>query len=139
MPALLAGLSNVVSQPEGAQKVADAVRQQSTALGGFIDKLGPGNQTSLIDKGTQILSSLLGSRDQAALAGAVGSFAGVGRGAGASLLGILTPAIMGTIAGLTLPVSSPVRKTISPRHCLQALPICSTTATCLNRSATRGA
>ena len=98
VPALLAGLSNIVSQPEGAEKVADAVRQQSTALGGFIDKLGPGNQTSLIDKGTQILSSLLGGRDQAALAGAVGSFAGVGRGAGASLLGILTPAIMGTIA-----------------------------------------
>src|SRR5262245_58391660 len=69
VPALLAGLSNVASQPEGAQKVADAVRQQTTALGGFIDKLGPGNQASLIDKGTQILSSLIGSHDQAALAG----------------------------------------------------------------------
>jgi hypothetical protein len=98
VPALLAGLSNVASQPEGAQKLADAVRQQSTALGGFIDKLGPGNQASLIDKGTQILSSLIGGRDQTALAGAVGSFAGVGRGAGTSLLGILAPAVMGTIA-----------------------------------------
>jgi hypothetical protein len=98
VPALLAGLGNVASQPEGAQKVADAVRQQSTALGGFVDKLGPGNQASLIDKGTQILSSLIGSHDQAALAGALGSFAGVGRGAGTSLLGILAPAVMGTIA-----------------------------------------
>jgi hypothetical protein len=97
VPALLAGLSNAASQPEGAQKVADAVRQQSTALGGFIDKLGPGNQASLIDKGTQILSSLIGSHDQTALAGAVGSFTGVGRGAGTSLLGILAPAVMGII------------------------------------------
>jgi hypothetical protein len=97
VPALLAGLSNAASQPDGAQKVADAARQQSTALSGFIDKLGAGNQASLIDKGTQILSSLIGSHDQAALAGAVGSFAGVGRGAGTSLLGILAPAVMGTI------------------------------------------
>jgi hypothetical protein len=45
-----------------------------------------------------MLSSLLGSRDQNALAGTISSFAGVGQGATGSLLGMLAPVVMGTIA-----------------------------------------
>src|SRR5215510_5333265 len=97
IPGLLAGISGVAGQPGGAQRVADAARQQTSALGNFASMLGTGAQTSLVEKGSQMLSSLLGGRDQTALAGAVGKYAGLGQNASGSLLGMLAPIVMGTI------------------------------------------
>jgi hypothetical protein len=98
IPGLLAGLSGVAAQPGGAQRVADAARQQTGVLGNFASMLGTGAQSSLIEKGSQMLSSLLGGRDQTALAGAVGKYAGLGQNASGSLLGMLAPVVMGTLA-----------------------------------------
>jgi Bacterial protein of unknown function (DUF937) len=98
VPGLLAGLSGLATQPGGAQRVADAARQQTSVLGNFASMLGTGSQTSLVEKGSQMLSSLLGGRDQTALAGAVGKYAGLGQNASGSLLGMLAPVVMGTIA-----------------------------------------
>src|SRR5215510_9702316 len=98
VPGLLASLSGVTTQPGGAQKLVDAVRQQTGALGSFANMIGASGQSSLIEKGSQILSSLLGGRDQTALAGAVGKYAGLGQNASGSLLGMLAPLVMGTIA-----------------------------------------
>jgi hypothetical protein len=97
VPGLLAGLSGVATQPGGAQKLVDAVRQQSGTLGSFANTIGASGQSSLIEKGSQILSSLLGGRDQTALAGAIGKYAGLGQSASGSLLGMLAPIVMGTI------------------------------------------
>jgi hypothetical protein len=97
IPGLLAGLSGVAAQPGGAQKLVDTVRQQTGALGSFANMLGASGQSSLIERGSQILSSLLGGRDQTALAGAVSKYAGLGQNASGSLLGMLVPIIMGTI------------------------------------------
>ena len=97
VPGLLAGLSGVAAQPGGAQKLVDVVRQQTGALGSFAKMIGDSGQSSLIEKGSQILSSLLGGRDQTALAGALGKYAGLGQGASGSLLGMLAPIVMGTI------------------------------------------
>jgi len=97
VPGLLAGLSGVATQPGGAQKLVDAVRQQSGTLGNLTSAIGGGGQSSLIEKGSQMLGSLLGG-NQTALAGAVGKFAGLGQSSGGSLLGLLGPIVMGTIA-----------------------------------------
>jgi len=97
IPGLLAGLSGVAAQPGGAQKLVDTVRQQTGALGSFANMLGASGQSSLIEKGSQILSSLLGGRDQTALAGAISKYAGLGQNASGSLLGMLAPIVMGTI------------------------------------------
>ena len=97
VPGLLAGLSGVATQPGGAQKLVDAVRQQTGALGSFAKMVGDSGQSSLIEKGSQLLSSLLGGRDQTALAGAIGKYAGLGQSASGSLLGMLAPIVMGTI------------------------------------------
>jgi len=97
VPALLAGFSGVAAQPGGAQKLVDVAKQQTGALSSFANMIGGQGQTSLIEKGTQMLSSLFGGQDQTALAGAVGKFAGVGQGASGSLLGMLAPVVMGTI------------------------------------------
>ena len=98
VPALLAGFSGVAVQPGGAQKLVDAARQQTGTLANFANMIGGQGQTSFVEKGTQMLSSLFGGQSQTALAGAVGKFAGLGQGASGSLLGMLAPVVMGTIA-----------------------------------------
>jgi hypothetical protein len=97
VPALLAGFSSAATQPGGAQKLVDAATQTGT-LEGFARMLGAGNQSSLIESGSQMLSSLLGSGNQNALAGAIGKVAGMGQGTTGSLLGMLAPILLGTIA-----------------------------------------
>ena len=97
VPGLLAGLSGVALQPGGGQKLVDSAKQYSGTLGNFASMLGSGGQTSLVEKGSQMLSSLLGG-DQTALAGAVSKFTGLSQGASGSLLGLLAPVVMGTIA-----------------------------------------
>ena len=97
VPALLAGFSKTATQPGGAQKLVDAARQQTGTLGNFANMLGTGGQSSLIEKGSQMLSALLGGQDQNSLTQAVARFAGVDQGAAGSLLGMLAPVVMGTI------------------------------------------
>jgi hypothetical protein len=98
VPGILGGLTGVAAQPGGAERLADAARQQANSLGNISNVLGAGNQTSFTEKGTELLSSLLGGRDQNALAEAVAKFSGLGQGKTGSLLGMLAPLIMGTIA-----------------------------------------
>src|SRR5215510_13472500 len=97
VPGLLAGLCGVATQPGGAQQLVEAARQQTGALGSFAKMIADSGQSSLIEKGSQLLSSLLGGRDQTALAGAIGKYAGLGQSASGSLLGMLAPIVMGTI------------------------------------------
>jgi hypothetical protein len=97
VPGLLAGLCGVATQPGGPQRLVDAVRQQTGTLGSLASVIGSAGQSSLIEKGSQILSSLLGGRDQTALVGAVGKYAGLGQTASGSLLGMLAPIVMATI------------------------------------------
>lgn len=98
VPALLAGICGAATQPGGAQKLLNSARQQTGTLDKFSSMIG-GDKAGLIDKGSQMLSSLFSSQQQTALAGAVGKFSGLNTGTGSSLLGMLAPVIMGTIAG----------------------------------------
>jgi len=79
VPALLAGLSGAAEKPGGAEKLVDAVKQQSGVLDNFAKTIGSGGQSSLIDTGSRLLTSLLGGPDQSALAGAVAKFSGKSR------------------------------------------------------------
>ena len=97
VPALLAGLSGAAEKPGGAEKLVDAVKRQSGVLDNFVKTIGSGGQTSLIDTGSRLLTSLLGGPDQSALAGAVAKFSGLSQNASGSLLGMLAPIVMGTI------------------------------------------
>jgi hypothetical protein len=98
VPGLLAGFSGVATQPGGAQKLAEAAKQETGTLGRFADMLGAGGQSTFIERGSQLLTSLLGARDQSALVSAIGQFAGLGQGKSSSLLGMLAPMVMGTVA-----------------------------------------
>jgi hypothetical protein len=93
----LAAFNDVASQPGGAQKLVDAARQQTGSLGNVARALTTGEPSSLIDKGSQLLSLLVSGQNQNALTGAIAKFTGLGQGASGSLLGMLAPIVMGTI------------------------------------------
>ena len=97
VPGLLAAFSDVTTQPGGAQKLADSARQQVGSLGNFASVLATGGQSSLLEKGSQILSSLVGGQNQNALSDAISKFTGLGQNASGSLLGMLAPIVMGAI------------------------------------------
>jgi hypothetical protein len=98
VPALLAAFNNTATQPGGAQKLADAAKQQASTLGNFANILASGGESSLLQNGSQMLSSLVGSQNQNALTDAIARFTGLGQNASGSLLGMLAPIVMGTIA-----------------------------------------
>jgi hypothetical protein len=59
--------------------------------------IGGSNQASFIERGSSLLTSLLGSPDSASLASAVGRYAGLGQTRATSLLGMMAPLVMGLI------------------------------------------
>jgi outer membrane protein OmpA-like peptidoglycan-associated protein len=97
LPALLGVLGGVAVQPGGAQKLADLSKQSDPldSLAGVLG--GTSKTTALIDKGTQALTSLLSGQGKA-LTSAVSNFTGTGQSASSSVLAMLTPVVMGTIA-----------------------------------------
>jgi hypothetical protein len=97
VPGLLAALAGVATKPGGPQKLADAAKQEINTLDKFSGFAGSG-QTSIVERGSQMLTSLLGKGDQIALANAISKYSGVGSAPSSSLLGALAPVVMGTIA-----------------------------------------
>ncbi|NMN71349.1 DUF937 domain-containing protein [Rhizobium sp. 57MFTsu3.2] len=98
VPAVLAGLGSIAAQPGGAQKIADAAKQQSGSLGNLAGMLAAGGPESLAQSGSQIISSVFGSKDGGALANAIGKISGLDQNASGSLLGTLAPLVMGGLA-----------------------------------------
>ena len=99
VPGLLAALISLVSKPQGASKLADAVAKQPTGvLSGLADAIGGSGEKAFIDKGSNTLTSLLGGPIVTSLASALGRYAGIGEGGSKSLLGLLGPAILGVLA-----------------------------------------
>src|SRR5262245_51992574 len=97
IPALLAALGGVAAKPGGAQNLVDTIKQQSSVAENFGSMIATGNPSSFVDKGSSLLMSLLGSHDQSTLVGAIGKFAGLGHSGGSSLLGMLSPLVLGLI------------------------------------------
>ena len=98
VPALLAAFSDTALHPDGAQKVADAAGEQARVLESFSSVLAAGEQSSLFENGSQMLTSLVSGQNQNAITEAISEFTGLEEGASGSVLGILAPIVMGTIA-----------------------------------------
>lgn len=100
VPAILAALVGVADNPDGAQKIANVVRQSSVSLDEIKDSLGSRTeQKSIADHGAGVLSTLLGSGTMKTLSNAIGQYAGLGEGSGKSLLGLLAPLVLGVLGG----------------------------------------
>jgi hypothetical protein len=101
VPTLLAGLTHLSSTPHGAEQLHNAVSQQDT---GFLDNLSDhvtGQGASLAERGSGLLSSLLGGGTISKLSGVLSRFTGVGEGATGKLMGLLTPAVLGVLGRQT--------------------------------------
>jgi hypothetical protein len=97
VPALLAAFGGLADKAGGAQSLVNTIKQQSGVVDNFASMIGGSNQASFIERGSSLLTSLLGSQDSASLASAVGRYAGLGQTRATSLLGMLAPLVMGLI------------------------------------------
>ena len=100
VPAILSGLANLVSKPDGARQLSSAIASQPSNL---LDNLtgtsdGPGQ---LVNIGNAALTTLFGNTTLGALAGALGRFGGVGEGAARTLLAMVAPVILGVLGRQT--------------------------------------
>jgi len=94
-PAILSALANLASSPQGARRLADAIAKQSpNVLAASASMIGGAGRLAV---GQSLLASLLGGASFDCLASAIGKFVGVGGGPVRSLLGMLTPVILGVL------------------------------------------
>jgi hypothetical protein len=97
VPSILSGLAGMAATPGGARQLANAVTEQPTDLLGSAVRGLTGSAAPMAEKGTSLLSSLLGGGPLGLLTSAVSKFAGVGEGSIRTLMGLLTPVIMGVL------------------------------------------
>jgi uncharacterized protein DUF937 len=95
VPALLAGLSDLVATPTGASQLSRLLSQESG--GSPTDLLGNAGPQGLAETGANMLSGLFGGRTMDTMAQVVGKFAGIGDSGGKSLLSILGPMVLGAL------------------------------------------
>ncbi len=96
VPAILGGLSHLASQPGGARQLANAVAEQPAGiLGSLASALGGSAQ--LADQGNNLLSSLLGGSVLGGVASSISKYVGIGEGSARTLMGLLSPVIMGIL------------------------------------------
>jgi uncharacterized protein DUF937 len=94
VPALLAGLSDLVATPAGTSQLSKLLSQQQ--VGSVTDLLRNAGPEGLAETGSSMLSGLFGGRTMDAMAQALGRFAGTGD-SGSKLLGILGPIVLGAL------------------------------------------
>jgi len=98
VPALLAGMTKLADSPEGSSRLASAVDNLDDKLvANPAAALSGGGNSSILERGSNILGSLFGPGISSGLGSALGRFTGLGGGAISSLLGFLTPMVLGML------------------------------------------
>jgi hypothetical protein len=97
VPALLAGLADVASTPNGARQLSNTAQQQTGPLDILKSLIGGSGQNTLAETGSSMLSGLFGGGTLDAMAQSIGKFAGVDGGSSKSLLGVLGPVVLGAL------------------------------------------
>jgi hypothetical protein len=98
VPALLAGLADITSAPNGARQLSNTLaQQQAGALESFKSIIGGSGQNTLAETGSSMLSGLFGGGTLDTMAQSIGKFAGLDGASSKSLLGMLAPVVLGTL------------------------------------------
>jgi hypothetical protein len=95
VPALLAGLSDLVANPAGTSQLSKLLSQQQ--IGSPTDLLRSTGAQGLADTGSNMLSGLFGGGTMDAMAQAVGKFTGIGDSGGKLQLSVLGPMVLGAL------------------------------------------
>lgn len=99
LPTILAGITGVAARPDGGRKITDVLgRQNPNILGDLGSIFGGAKQTEVAKQGSDVLGDLLGGSAVSGLTGAVSKFSGLGGTATQSLIGLLAPVALGTLA-----------------------------------------
>jgi Bacterial protein of unknown function (DUF937) len=99
VPGLLSMLAQLASSSSGADKVINALKQVDTGpSGGLGDILSGGNTAPAVEKGGSLLNILLGASALPGILSLLSKFAGIASGPAKSLLSLLAPLILSTIA-----------------------------------------
>ena len=97
IPALLAGLADVTSTPNGARQLSSTLAQQPGSLESLKSLIGGSGQNTLAETGSSMLSGLFGGGALDTIAQSIGKFAGIDGQSSKSLLGMLGPVVLGTL------------------------------------------
>ena len=98
VPALLAGLADVASAPNGARQLGSTLAQQQPgALESLKSLIGGSGQNTLAETGSSMLSGLFGGGTLDTMAQSIGKFAGIDGGTSKSLLGMLGRVVLGML------------------------------------------
>ncbi len=95
VPTILSGLASLAGRPGGAQRIADAITDQSGDPAEITSHIA--SSTNMAADGTRILSSLFGGHVPATLSSILSRFIGVGEGSMRMVLGLLAPAVMSVL------------------------------------------
>src|SRR5215475_9587318 len=95
VPALLAGLSDLVATPAGSNQLSKLLSQQQA--GSPAELLRNAGAQGLAETGSNMLSGLFGGRIMDTMAQALGRFAGTGDSGGKLLLSMLGPLVLGAL------------------------------------------
>ena len=95
IPTILAGLSDLVGTPAGANQLSKLLSQQQG--GSPMDLLRNSGAQGLAQTGSNMLSGLFGGRTMDTMAQAIGRFAGTGDSGGKSLLSVVGPLVLGAL------------------------------------------
>src|SRR5262245_48086211 len=93
VPGFLSALVGVVTKPEGARQLANAIASPAVAKAGNIE----GGAQASADAAMSQLSSLFGGNTLSALTSAVGKFAGVGEGSAKGLMAMVGPLVLNVL------------------------------------------
>lgn len=98
IPALLASITQTASEPGGAGRLMDSMRDnESLASGSLLDTLRGAEGGSLMQKGSNLLSSLFSGQTSEGLAQAISQFSGLNTGTTKNLISMVLPLILGKI------------------------------------------
>ena len=97
VPGLLSGLTSAANADGGAS-LFDAVNKQDDSM---LDNMGGlltgGNSSSVMDQGSNMLSSILGGGAAGGLASAVAGLTGIGGRSSSGMMGLLMPIVLGIV------------------------------------------
>ena len=98
LPTLLAGIGESAQDANGADALMNLVNRQDDSVVDNIGSMIGSNQSSeLIESGTRGLGSMLGSNGVTTMISGLAGQTGLGKGSAGSLLGLMTPMVVGQL------------------------------------------
>jgi Bacterial protein of unknown function (DUF937) len=97
VPSVIAGLMKQASTPNGASALSASLDRIDTSFLGNLGATISGGTQKLVDTGSSLVRSLFGN-SLGSVSDVIGRASGIGKGAMGSLLGLVTPVVMGLLA-----------------------------------------